>query len=117
MPDLPMVDPAAALLTLLSTPAVAHKRAVYEQYDHMVQIRTVVAPGAGDAAVLRLPELSPRGLALVADGDGRLTDLDPYRGARRAGAQGAANPAWVGAAPLGLPGRLNFGNPDDPEVL
>src|SRR2546430_1892129 len=91
VPDLPRVDPAAALGTLLSTPAVAHKRAVYEQYDHMVQIRTVVVPGAGDAAVLRLPELSPRGLALVADGDGRLADLDPYRGARRAGEIGRAH--------------------------
>src|SRR5438128_1533093 len=117
MPDLPMVDPAAALRTLLSTPAVAHKRAVYEQYDHMVQIRTVVVPGAGDAAVLRLPELSPRGLALVADGDGRLADLDPYRGARRAVAEAAANLACVGAAPLGLTDCLNFGNPEHPEVF
>src|SRR5438309_745577 len=117
MPDLPMVDPAAALRTLLSTPAVAHKRAVYEQYDHMVQIRTVVVPGAGAAAVLRLPELSPRGLALVADGDGRLADLDPYRGARRAVAEAAAHLACVGAAPLGLTDCLNFGNPEHPEVF
>src|SRR5437867_3976059 len=117
MPDLPMADPAKALRTLLATPAVAHKRAVYEQYDHMVQVRTVVAPGAGDAAVLRLPELSPHGLALVADGDGRLTDLDPYRGARRAVAEAAANLACVGATPLGLTDCLNFGNPEHPEVF
>src|SRR5438132_1219185 len=73
--------------------------------------------GAGDAAVLRLPELSPRGLALVADGDGRLADLDPYRGARRAVAEAAANLACVGAAPLGLTDCLNFGNPEHPEVF
>src|SRR5438876_499989 len=77
----------------------------------------VVVPGAGDAAVLRLPELSPRGLALVADGDGRLADLDPYRGARRAVAEAAANLACVGAAPLGLTDCLNFGNPEHPEVF
>src|SRR2546422_10172426 len=117
MPDLPMVDPAAALRTLLSTPAVAHKRAVYEQYDHMVQVRTVVAPGAGDAAVLRLPEVSPLGLAPAAAGDCRLADLDPYRGARRAVAEAAANLACVGAAPLGLTDCLNFGNPEHPEVF
>src|SRR5438552_2169920 len=117
MPDLPMVNPAASLRRLLSTPAVAHKRAVYEQYNHMLQIRTFVVPGAGDAAVLRLPELSPRGLALVADGDGRLTDLDPYRGARRAVAEAAANLACVGAAPLGLTDCLNFGNPEHAEVF
>src|SRR5207247_6821349 len=101
-----MADPAKALRTLLATPAVAHKRAVYEQYDHMVQIRTVVVPGAGDAAVLRLPELSPRGLALVADGDGRLADLDPYRGARRAGAEAAADLAGVGAGCVRVHERL-----------
>src|SRR3989441_8892309 len=117
MRDLPMADPEKALRTLLATPAVAVKRVAFEQYDHMVQVRTVVAPGAGDAAVLRLPELSPKGLALVCDGDGRLTSLDPYRGARRAVAEAAANLACVGATPLGLTDCLNFGRPENPEVF
>src|SRR2546428_7626935 len=83
----------------------------------MVQVRTVVAPGAGDAAVLRLPELSPKGLALVCDGDGRLTSLDPYRGARRAVAEAAANLACVGATPPRLTPRLYFRGPEDPRVF
>jgi len=117
MPEVPQTDPAQALLALLAAPAVAVKRVAFEQYDHMVQVRTVVAPGAGDAAVLRLPELPPKGLALVCDGDGRLTSLDPYRGARRAVAEAAANLACVGATPLGLTDCLNFGSPENPEVF
>jgi phosphoribosylformylglycinamidine synthase len=117
VPVVPDIDPAQALLTLLASPGVASKRAVYEQFDHMVQLRTVVAPGAADAAVLRLPELAPRALALACDGDGRLASLDPYRGARRAVAEAAANLACVGAVPLGITDCLNFANPKHPEVF
>jgi phosphoribosylformylglycinamidine synthase len=108
---------AQSLLTLLATPGIATKRAVYEQYHHMVQVRTIAVPGAADAAVLRLPELSPQGLALTCDGDGRLVALDPYRGARRAVAEASANLACVGAVPLGITDCLNFGSPEEPEVF
>ena len=47
-------DYTAALLRLLSTPSIASKRWVYDQYDSMVQTQTTVLPGAADAAVLRL---------------------------------------------------------------
>ncbi len=117
MPEIPTVDPARALLTLLSAPGIASKRAVFEQYDHMVQLRTVVVPGDADAAVLRLPEAEPKGIAVACDGDGRLVSLDPYRGARRAVAEAAANLACVGAAPLGITDCLNFGSPEHPDVF
>lgn len=110
-------DPAQALLALLGSPDIASKRPVYEQYDHSVQVRTVMPPGAADAAVLRVHELAPKGLALTVDGNGRLCALDPHRGARLAVAECAANLACVGAAPLGLTDCLNFGNPEDPEVF
>lgn len=113
----PDPDPRAALLALLASPDIASKRAVYEQYDHSVQVRTVVAPGAGDAAVLRLHELEPRGLALAVDGNGAVCALDPYRGARLAVAECAADLACAGATPIGVTDGLNFGNPEDPEVF
>ncbi|MGH2399382.1 MAG: AIR synthase related protein, partial [bacterium] len=110
-------DPGKALLALLASPDIASKRPIYEQYDHSVQVRTVVPPGAADAAVLRIHELGSKGLALTVDGSGRLCARDPYRGARLAVAECAANLACVGAAPLGLTDCLNFGNPEDPEVF
>src|ERR671923_1012330 len=45
---------AKVLLSLLANPTIANKQWVYQQYDYEVGIRTVVKPGAADAAVLRL---------------------------------------------------------------
>jgi phosphoribosylformylglycinamidine synthase II len=117
VPPVPQADPSRALLVLLADPSVASKGPVIRQYDHTVQIRTVVPPGAADAAVLRLSEAPPGALALACDGDGRTCDLDPYRGARRTVAEAAANLACVGAEPLGLTDCLNFGDPHTPEVF
>ena len=61
-------DYGEALLHLLSSPNIASKAWVYEQYDHMVQINTVIPPGAADAAVLRLKDWDERlGIAVTAD--------------------------------------------------
>ncbi len=113
--SLPMLPPAQALRDLLQSPAVASKRWVYRQYDHMVQTNTVVAPGA-DAAVLRLKDAVPRGLALTVDGSGRSCFLDPRIGAMLAVLEAAQNLACVGATPVAVTDCLNFGNPERPEV-
>jgi phosphoribosylformylglycinamidine synthase len=102
---------------LLAAADIASKRPVFRQYDHSVQVRTVLGPGVGGAAVLRVHELAPRGVALTIAGSGRLCDLDPYRGARLAVAECAAGLACVGAEPLGITDCLNFGNPERPEVF
>ena len=39
---------------LLAAPAIASKRWIWEQYDYMVRTNTLEAPGAGDAAVVRI---------------------------------------------------------------
>lgn len=114
--DVPATDPAQALVRLLAHPDVASKRAVFEQYDHMVGIRTVVRPGA-DAAVLRLLEAPPLGLALTADGNGRWCAADPRRGAALAVLEAAANLACAGAEPLAVTDCLNFGSPERPQVF
>jgi len=114
--ELPEVSPADALLALLADPDIASKEAIYEQYDHMVQLRTVVLPGA-DSAVLRLPECPSKALALAVDGKGRYGALDPYRAAALTVAEAAANLACCGAQPLGMTDCLNFASPEDPEVF
>ena len=114
----PPPDPAQAgriLRALLASPNVASKRAVYRRYDHEVQTRTMVKPGAGDAAVLRLREL-PKALALAVDGNGRHAWLDPYTGGAMAVAEACRNVAASGATPLAVTDCLNFGNPQKPEV-
>jgi phosphoribosylformylglycinamidine synthase len=87
---------------------------VYEQYDWIVQSRTVRRPGQADAAVLQLPDGSA--IAVSIDGNGRRVACDPRRGAAEAVYECAANLACVGAEPLGATNCLNFGNPEKPEV-
>ena len=113
--SLPDESVETVLLDLLASPNVASKRWVYRQYDHHVQINTVVEPGQGDAAVLRLPG-SRRGIALATDGNGRLGYLDPYMGGAIAVAEACRNVSCVGAEPVALTDCLNFGNPERPEV-
>jgi phosphoribosylformylglycinamidine synthase len=114
--DLPLpADLGEALLRLLASPTIADKEWVFRQYDHMVQVNTVVLPGA-DAAVLRIKG-SKKGLAMTLDGNGLYTRLDPRTGARIAVAEACRNLACVGARPIGVTNCLNFGNPEKPEVM
>jgi phosphoribosylformylglycinamidine synthase len=109
-------DPGAALLALLRHPDVASKRAIFEQYDHMVGIRTVVIPG-GDAAVIRILEASPKAVAMTADGNGRWCATDPHRGAAWSVLEAAANLACVGAEPVAVTDCLNYASPERADVF
>lgn len=109
-------DLNAVLLALLSQPGIASKRWVYRQYDHQVQTNTVLVPGDGDAAVLRVRGTG-KGIAATTDCNPRFCYLDPYVGAQHAVAEAARNLACVGARPAGVTDCLNFGNPQKPEAF
>jgi phosphoribosylformylglycinamidine synthase len=103
-------------LRLLASPTIASKRWIYQQYDYSVRTNTVLGPGAGDAAVLRLKG-TRRGLALAVDGNGRYCYRHPRRGAALAVAEAARNVVCVGAQPWAATNCLNFGNPEKPEIM
>jgi len=114
--DLPAPkDLDQALLELLASPNICSKRWVYEQYDSIVQHRTLQGPGS-DAALLQV-EGTRRALAVSTDGNGRFGQLDPRLGAMHAVAEAARNVACVGARPVAVTNCLNFGNPEHPEVM
>ena len=95
---------ASALLALLASPNLASRRPLFEQYDSIVQSRTVRRPEEADAAVLlaaRQGEGAPA-IATSIDGNGRRVAADPYRGTVGNVLECAANLACVGAEPLGL---------------
>src|SRR5688572_1515926 len=100
---------------LLASPAIASKRWVYRQYDHMVRTNTLVFPGMG-AGVVRVKG-TRRALALSVDGNGRFVYLDPFVGAQLAVAEAARNVACAGGLPIGATNCLNFGNPEKPEIM
>ena len=102
------------LLSLLSNPTIASKRWVYEQYDHEVGLRTVVKPGMGDAAVLRLD--NNKYVAMKLDGNSKHCYLDPYQGTLGCLSEGRRNVICAGAEPVGVVDHLQFANPEDPEI-
>jgi phosphoribosylformylglycinamidine synthase II len=109
--DAPLRD---VLPALLASPNLASRRPLFEQYDWIVQSRTVRRPKEADAAVLALPDGSALGVAI--DGNGRRVAADPYQGTIGAVLECAANLACVGAEPLGVTNNLNFGNPEKPHI-
>ncbi|MDP4509586.1 phosphoribosylformylglycinamidine synthase subunit PurL [Nonomuraea turcica] len=115
-------DLRATLLQLLGSPNLASKEWVTSQYDRYVRSNTVLAQPA-DAGMVRISEVmagaepTTRGIALSTDGNGRYAKLDPYAGAQLALAEAYRNVAVTGAKPLAVTNCLNFGSPEDPEVM
>jgi phosphoribosylformylglycinamidine synthase subunit PurL len=113
--SLPERDPLDCLKRLIACPALASKRWIWEQYDHLVMGNTVKRPG-GDAAVVRVVP-SGKALALAADCTPRYCRADPVRGGAQAVAESWRNLTAVGAEPLALTDNMNFGNPERPEIM
>ncbi len=114
-PALP-TDLGKVMLALLEDPTIASKRWVYQQYDHEVGIRTVLRPGLGDAAVLRL-DTDDRFVSIKLDGNSKHCYCDPYQGTLGCLSEGRRNVICTGAEPIGIVDHLQFANPEDPEVF
>lgn len=102
-------------IKMLSSPNIASKAWIFEQYDHMVGTNTILLPGS-DSAVVRIKG-TRRALTLSCDGNGRYCFLDPYEGGKIAVVEAARNVVCVGAKPLAITNCLNFGTPTDPEIF
>ncbi|WP_091769388.1 phosphoribosylformylglycinamidine synthase subunit PurL [Blastococcus aurantiacus] len=103
-------------LAVVSSPDGADKSWVTEQYDRYVRGNTVLAQPE-DAGVVRIDEQSNRGIALSLDGNARFARLDPYAGTQLNLAEAYRNVAATGAKPLAVTNCLNFGSPENPEVM
>ena len=115
LPAHPAVD-LDLVLDMASSPNLCSRRWVVEQYDRIVLGNSVLA-WPEDAGVVRLSEETGLGVALATDGNGRYTRLDPYAGAQLALAEAYRNVATTGAVPIAVTNCLNFGSPEDPEVM
>jgi len=104
------------VLRMVGSPNLASKTWVTQQYDRYVLGNTVLAQPE-DAGVIRVDETSGLGVALSTDCNGRFAKLDPYNGAKLALAEAYRNVAATGAEPLAVTNCLNFGSPEDPDVM
>ena len=114
--DFPMVDNQTAFERLLASLEVVDKAWVYNQYDSMVQTNTAKHPGSLDASVIRVKETGGA-LAMSSDCNPRYCYVDPQKGAALAVMEAGRNVAMSGARPLAITDCLNFGNPENPEVM
>ena len=105
-----------AWLKMVASPALCSRDFITEQYDRYVRGNTVQAKYA-NSGVLRINEETNRGVAVSADASGRYTYLDPNMGARLALAEAYRNVAVTGATPVAVTNCLNFGSPENPDVM
>ena len=99
------------------------KRPVYRQYDHHIGRKTVLGPEEQGSALLWIrsdwasPQDSFLGLAITTSCDERYCANDPFLGAQYAVLKGARSIAALGAEVLAATDCLNYGNPENPEVM
>jgi len=108
-------DIQETFLKVFSSPNIASKRWVYEQYDSMVRTNTIVGPGC-DAAVIYIKRTN-KALAVKTDCNARYVYLNPKEGTKIAVAESARNIVCSGGVPLAITNCLNFGNPYKPEIF
>ena len=102
--------------TLLNTPEICDKAWVYTQYDSSVQTNTIIPSGVGGASVMRVKE-NGKGLGMSVACPSRLCYLNPKEGAKQAVAKVGRDIALRGGRPLAITDCLNFGSPENPEVM
>ena len=114
--DVPAADIADALVSLVGSANNSSRRWVYEQYDTLIQGKSLQLPG-GDAGVVRVEGHDKKALAFSSDVTPRYVEADPFEGGKQAVAECWRNITATGALPLAATDNLNFGNPEKPEIM
>ncbi|QCP05152.1 phosphoribosylformylglycinamidine synthase subunit PurL [Brevibacterium sp. CS2] len=105
-----------AVVGLMSSPNMADVSWITDQYDRFVGGNTALSQ-PDDAGVIRVDEETGLGVGLATDCNGRYAYLDPYTGAQLALAEAYRNVTTSGAVPMAVSDCLNFGSPEDPEIM
>ena len=99
---------------LLSSPNIASKKWVYEQYDSMVGTANMTTNRPSDAGIVNIKG-TERALAMTVDCNSRYVNADPEIGTMIAVSEAARNITCAGGEPSAITNCLNFGNPYNPE--
>ena len=106
-----------AIVRIISSPDIASKRWIWEQYDRHVMTDTVdSSQSGGDAAIVRIHGKN-KAVAITTDCTPRYVEADPYMGGKQCVAETWRNLTCVGADPIAITDCLNFGNPERPEIM
>jgi len=103
------------IFELLKSPNLTSKKWIWEQYDHMVMCDTIKPPSYG-AAIVRVHG-TKKSLAMTTDCNSNYCKHDPFIGTIHAVSEARRNIISTGAVPLAITNNLNFGNPEDKNIM
>ncbi len=124
-------DPEETFIKVITSPLFASKKFVFEQYDWGVLGQTCSPPGS-DAAVIKLHKFRKHdeyeadeyeaedkniAIAITIDANPLYTFVDPFVGTEITVLESMRNLTCVGAEPVAITDNMNFGNPENPEIM
>ena len=107
----------AVVTAMITSPDIASKRWIWEQYDRSVMGDTVDSSSSGgDAAIVRIHGTN-KAVAMTTDCTPRYVAADAFEGGKQAVAETWRNLSCTGAEPIAITDCLNFGNPEREDVM
>ncbi len=104
-----------ALIKILSSPNHSNKSWITNQYDQMVMCDTAQKSGS-DAAIIRIHNKN-KAVALSVDSSANYCKSHPITGGKQIVCENWRNLISVGSKPLAITNCLNFGNPENEEIM
>ena len=104
-----------AFIKILSSPNHSNKSWITNQYDQMVMCDTAQKSGS-DAAIIRIHN-KDKAIAVAVDSSANYCKSYPITGGKQIVCENWRNLITVGAKPIAITNCLNFGNPENKEVM
>ena len=104
-----------ALIKILSSPNHSNKSWITNQYDQMVMCDTAQKSGS-DAAIIRIHN-KDKAIAVSVDSSANYCKSHPVTGGKQIVCENWRNLISVGAKPLAITNCLNFGNPENENIM
>ena len=113
--DLKKIKIEESLIKILSSPNQSNKSWITNQYDQNVMCDTVQKSGS-NAAIIRIHNKT-KSIALTVDSSANYCKSHPLTGGKQVVCESWRNLISVGARPIAITNCLNFGNPENPEIM
>ena len=113
--NLKKVEIKDALIRILSCANHSNKKWITSQYDQMVMCDTAQRSGS-DAAIIRIHG-QEKAIAVSVDSSANYCKAHPQTGGKQIVCENWRNLIAAGSKPIAITNCLNFGNPENPEIM
>ncbi len=115
MKDFKKIKFEEAFVKIISSPNHSNKKWVTEQFDQMVMGDTIERSGS-NAAVIKIHN-KDKAIAVTVDSSANYCKSNPLSGGKQIVCESWRNLISVGAKPIAITNCLNFGNPENPDIM